>query len=52
MKANSCIFCSYSGICLEGLNMTTRNHRIIGLWNEIRTAGMSTSTIFDNDFCY
>jgi len=52
MKANSYIICRYAGICLEGLNMTTRNHRIIDLWNEIRTAGMSTSTTFDNNFYY
>jgi len=52
MKANSCIFCRYAGICLEGMNMITRNHRIFDLWNEIRTGGMSTSTIFDNNVCY
>ena len=51
MKSNICIFCRYAGICLERLNMT-RNHRIIDLWNEIGTAGMSTSTTFDTNFCY
>ena len=46
MKAKCCVFCRYAGVCLEGLNMTTRNHRIIDLWNEIRTAGMSTTINF------